>query len=764
MTTTHSSPPEQRHRCSRSAAAIALTTLPGAIVAAGPVLGAIYASLAGLHPTGDPVADIIWSALFGAVLTFVVSRANPALWILCSSLTVLAATNTALVAGYSLAIVGLWGASRSGWRRSVAPSEIPAWFAMLAGILTGPLLYGLGDLGYPGASAAVSAVAFALFSITAARMSGARTKQFLLKIGLVAAFGVTLFGFVSLSFVSSLRASVNDTEIASRTTVSAIRDGDLDGAIEALAQVEASLSRADDHFSRRTARVLNVLPAAGHNISALEDIVDASHNLARSTTRIGSPSVRLGTVFVDGKIEPQQLEALRSDLGGVSSNLRDLEGVVSQERPMWVAPQITRAVDDLHSQLTPAFERSGEFDAIFAALPDLLGLDSPRRYLVLFGNPAEARELGGLTGATAVLELDGGSFELETTGRRTGPQQVASVAALTEPPPVRFLEHRPWLFEQNYSAMADFPTLSRALNDLFPAMGGREIDGVIYLDPFALAAIIPASGSIDIPSLGRRVSAHELPNLLLVEQYEHFLPGLQRDQFFSELFEGVAGLIQTQGLDLDRDSGLNLLRKVEEGRLLFAPIDRTELAAVESLNLTGRITPRSPNDYLAVSHLNSGGNKLDAYIERTATYDVRIDPSTDALEAELSITLDNTATTQLPEYVLGRHNENPGTARTTLVVHSPHADARWVGSDEPELSRSFREFDRWRHEAVVYVPAGEQVSISLLLQGSFEPQAYALDIDHQPLVNADEVTIRWTIGDAPEQERSLILRQDSTVR
>ena len=81
-----------------------------------------------------------------------------------------------------------------------------------------------------------------------------------------------LLGFASLSFLASLRTHITDTENATQASVVALRDGDVDGALEAVHQVDVSLSRAEDHFTRPTASVLRVLPIAGHNLNALEEV------------------------------------------------------------------------------------------------------------------------------------------------------------------------------------------------------------------------------------------------------------------------------------------------------------------------------------------------------------------------------------------------------------------------------------------------------------------------------------------------------------
>lgn len=739
--------------------------LQGLVTAVGPLFGAVYAGFAGLHPTGDPVADVIWSAIFGGALAFVTARAHPALWIACSALTAVTVGHTAIGAGYGLAIVGLWTAHRHGFFNSSSRPGSPLALRAAAGALIGPLLFGLDDLGRPGLSAAIAGVSFLVLAFVVLAAVDSRRRKILLKLSIVPVVGLVVLGLSSLSLVSSLSSSIRDTEHSARASASAVRAGDFEEVFVELHRTDASLSRAVDHLSRRTSEVLRLVPVAGHNIEALEEILVTSHQLVRSTSRVGAPSERLGAVFSDGEIVPDQLHLLRTDLDEVVGDLVNLQHVVSRDdASIWVAPPITTALDQVADQLGPVFEGSEEFDTINTVLPELLGMESPRRYLVIFGNPAEARELGGFTGATAVLELDQGALDLRTAGRRSSNRNSTSVAALTETPPVRFLEHRPWRFEHNYSAMADFPTLSRALRDLFPAMGGDPIDGVIYLDPFALEALVSTTGPITIPSLGGEIQAEDVPELLLVDQYERFAPGPERDAFFGELFTGVQSAFQAGDFSLDRRSTKQILDVIEQDRLLFAPLDPFELAAADALDMTGRIAPISPgNDYLAVSHLNSGGNKLDTYLQRSVSYEVSLEEESESLNAAVEIELRNEAPLTLPAYAAGDVSGIPGTSRITLVVHTPHEIVSWEGlTEEPEFMRSFREFDRWRHEAVVVLEPRESRIVQLNLEGTYLEKTYKLAIDHQPLVTTDDFSVSVHRGAELESSEQFSLTEDTS--
>ena len=585
----------------------------------------------------------------------------------------------------------------------------------------------------------------------------------------ISAVGLAGIGLLSGHLATSIEGHLRVAETSGETAVGAIRDGDLELALASLEITEAELGLAIDHLSGPTVAILRRTPLAAQNLRALDSTITNSHALLGAAHELGDPTERLDSLFRNGRIDPAELAILQARTREINYHTRALENGLHDADSVWLAPPLADAVSLLNERMRPLFAYREQIETISAGLPDILGINGAQSYLVLFGNPAEARELGGFTGALGVLDLADGTFEMQAVARRTLNTTPATASVLQEVPPVRFLEHKAWLWEQNYSAMTDFPTLSRAIRDLFPAMGGNPIDGVIYIDPFALQALVELTGPVHSPSLGRDITASEIPDLLLVGQYELYGPGSERDVFFGELFEGAATALRSDELTIDLDSLRTLSKVVAEDRLLFAPFGTSQLAAADSLGISGRIAPIvADRDYLAVSHLNTGGNKLDPYLERRVNYDVIVDSETQQLFGAVEIELRNNATDDLPAYVAGNVAGRPGTTRSTIVVHTPHEIVEWSGvSGEPELVRSFREFGRWRHEASVTIAPGESQVLSLRIAGELEPNlddSYSLDIGHQPLAANDSfsVTVRSEHGD-PVSSQDFTLTQDVSL-
>ena len=204
---------------------------------------------------------------------------------------------------------------------------------------------------------------------------------------------------------------------------------------------------------------------------------------------------------------------------------------------------------------------------------------------------------------------------------------------------------------------------------------------------------------------------------------------------------------------------------VREGRIALAPFGQEELSFVDAFGLSGAITPLRPeSDFVAVTTVNGGPNKLDSYLHRSTHYDVEID-GTD-LRASATITLDNRAPSGLGSYAAGNVRDLPtGTNRLTLVIHSPHELVGWDGPDaEPLFTRSFREYGRWRHERIVHVPAGESREITAHLFGEAPSGNYELDVDAQPGVHAEQFSVGISeVGESLTRIEPFALRRNSTL-
>jgi len=397
--------------------------------------------------------------------------------------------------------------------------------------------------------------------------------------------------------------------------------------------------------------------------------------------------------------------------------------------------------------------------------PQMLGADGPRRYFVAFTTPAEARGLGGFMGNFAVLTAVDGRLEVARFGR-TG--DLNSARDLDPPRtvtgPAEWLERygdygftsgpgggtarAPW---SNVTVSPDFPSTAAVIAELYPQSGGREIDGVFALDPYVLAAFLEFTGPISIEATDLELTSDNVVQFLLKDQYE-----IDDNEGRIDLLEQVADVTIDEMLSGTLPDPTELAERLgplaAEGRLVGWAADPDEQALFERVSMSGAMPALDGGDGVAVVVNNSGGNKLDTYLEREVSYRATVDEATGDVEGTVSVTLLNrTPPLDSPDVVVGNLREDPrGTNRALVSIYTalPIASATLDG----ELL-SFRPGEEvgWRTAtATVLVPRNAEATITMDVRGTLElgDDGYSLSTRPQPLVLPErhDLVVRNTGG------------------
>ena len=138
-------------------------------------------------------------------------------------------------------------------------------------------------------------------------------------------------------------------------------------------------------------------------------------------------------------------------------------------------------------------------------LPDLLGMNGPRRYLILVEDPAELRPSGGFIGTYGLVTFDHGLMT-ERTFRNTLLLDFTPGLPYVEPPS-GLKNHLlgsvySWqLADAGWSP--DFPTAAEKALELYSLESkDSNIDGVIALDTYSVDLMLGVTGPISVPGYG----------------------------------------------------------------------------------------------------------------------------------------------------------------------------------------------------------------------------------------------------------------------
>jgi len=254
-------------------------------------------------------------------------------------------------------------------------------------------------------------------------------------------------------------------------------------------------------------------------------------------------------------------------------------------------------------------------------LPQVMGVEKERKYMVLFQNDAELRSTGGFMTAYAILRVEKGKVYQEKS---------EDIYALDDkfnsrlPVPESIRKYLPLVYRYNLRDMNLSPDFKVSMN-LFSGYynnirGEPKIDGIIAVDTKVLKDIIQVLGPIEVPGYGT-FSAEKDPRCdcpQVVYELEILadrpLATLQQNR------KGIlAPMLQTilvKAYGAPKQTWPNLfqviIRNIAEKHVLFYFYNQEEQQAAELLNVAGRLRDFD-GDYFHLNDTNFAGAKSNMF-------------------------------------------------------------------------------------------------------------------------------------------------------
>ena len=315
--------------------------------------------------------------------------------------------------------------------------------------------------------------------------------------------------------------------------------------------------------------------------------------------------------------------------------------------------QLLGQLDQLVSQLDTTRD-------VVALLPPMLGADGPRRYILAFENNTEARGLGGLPGAYAILKADHGKLSFEHFGADNDFNGVSISTRGLDP---TFLTHAAGSAVNrvfvNSTVSPHFPYAATILMRYWQARTGQRLDGALATDPSALSMLLAVAGPTRLPD-GTVLNAANVVPLTERDAYARFDDPVRRKQFLVLVAKAVADDVLQRGPAHAVPLAQALGAAVGQRRLLVYSTRPAEQRVLAAQPVGGTLSDTS-GPFSGVVINNGGGNKLDYYLARDVTYRTESCQG-DPRRTTVTIRLTNRAPrTGLSTYVAGRADLPPGT-------------------------------------------------------------------------------------------------------
>lgn len=539
------------------------------------------------------------------------------------------------------------------------------------------------------------------------------------------------------------------------TVQARVDEGDLEGARAALKEPAAASDKAGRIVDGLPFRVYGQLPGIDtpiQEIRTLAHAVDSVGNqilptLLDSDLRVPSWS---------GSIDVRPFLAAQGPLARADAQLSAVRREVDGVEPSGIG-QLTRAREQLQTQLTTMARTVREADVAARVVPALSGQTRPQRYFIALQNNAESRGTGGLLGAYAILQIDRGRLKLEHVGQndelRDASRPVLDLGAEYDRRYGRLDTTGLW---RSANLSPDVPTVGRLLGALWQEQTKQRLDGVVLLDPVGLGELLTATGPVTL-SDGTRLDEGNTARVLLSDVYARYPSAGQapRYAFLAETAQQAFTALSTRRLD-----GRRVVRQfataASTGHLQLWAADPGVQKTLLRSRISGQLAASGP--FLSVISNDIGGSKLDYWQHRTVTYDAR---STDVAvdlgagpqleeEAVVSVRLENKAPAGLPDYVVARPDDRAAPRGQSNTYLSVYLGARATLLEATLDGRPVRTESDVENGLSVYsitVAVNPGRSRTLVLRVRQPAQAdQPLLYRQQPLIREDQLTVRRAGG------------------
>ena len=505
----------------------------------------------------------------------------------------------------------------------------------------------------------------------------------LVGIGLCAAVGV-FFLWLQLGILYSVGALAFGGN-GLQSHLSAAANGLTSGSYtEALSQAdEAGQSAQWLERSAHTPQIELVgrLPLVGTAVTNWQLLASASTKIAASTGSLlqlyGDLSGKSGgpRIFKDGAINLQRLTDLPAKVADADTNLASAQNdLVAMQTSGRLATLLDKVRTKALREMKPVRQAVGALRGIAPTLPDALGANGARRYLVAIENQAEMRASGGAPLSLLMVEFDNGRISIPIKGQTSTQLFPPLNAPVTwwGPGANPFFDSNPR--NSPFVVTNTHPNLLFSGQEMAGAWAGGgfpHIDGVITLDLSAIAAVLNATGPITSDAYGK-VDGAQLGKILLIDAYQTFgqQDAVARQEANQKLLDDL----------LNRILGGDDLIAAAQAMLSTAPGRHVQFwmrnAALEQLALdsgtAGEVSDPPTGDWSAMYTQNGNQSKVDVFQQRNVLVNVHLNADGSAhVTQQMSVT--NATPTDRPEGPPERIGYETSWLKAAYIMYAPDA-------------------------------------------------------------------------------------------
>lgn len=427
-------------------------------------------------------------------------------------------------------------------------------------------------------------------------------------------------GFFMLRDYKEINAQVPNIMEEATSLKDAVMAGDGETVRNTAAEIAGQVSDIHNRLEGIPWKLASFVPVVGSDVSTVRTVVTEADRLCQYALIPACDSLgdlNLSNLMSDGAINVGLLQSLADTLQNVSPVIEQSAETIA-DLPEPNIGKVREVVTKVQGVFETANAAVKGLNEITPYLPQMLGADGVRNYLIIAQSNAELRCTGGFPGSLGTMNIVDGKISL-------GEFYATNKFTWYDTPGFGVTSEETALFSDRVGRIpADsgfIPDFSRAceiLSQMFTAQTGTSLDGAIAIDPVFLQQLLGVVGSVTT-SAGVTVDDSNAATLLLHDAYQMY-DSDGTDAFFTE----VASLAFNQLMSgLGSASPTELVSVIMSGvknhRFQVWMANADEEGVIDKLGCSGKIGTDPTAPQLGVYVADDTSSKISWYLSLHTT-------------------------------------------------------------------------------------------------------------------------------------------------
>lgn len=378
---------------------------------------------------------------------------------------------------------------------------------------------------------------------------------------------------------------------------------------------------------RFTAAAVYGLEAAKSLTETITPYADILGLKGQGTFLGGTAQERLALAIQTLSKATPQLDKIGSDLSKAQDQIQD---VATWRYPNFLPSKPGEKIQTAKGLLSELDTLIVEARPLIEVMPQIMGQDSPKRYLILFQNNAELRPTGGFITAYGYFTVKNGLIESEGSSDIYKLDDTLSLRIPAPAPIIKYLPNVPNLNIRDSNLSADYYVSMQQFEKLYEnTAGNQDIDGIIALDTQFVLSMIDVLGPIEAYNTkftNEKVDECDCAQIIYeLERYADQPVAFERGDR-----KGILGVLMQQMMAMTFSAPKSHWPKLmntffdslKNKHVLLYFRDQKAQSASQQINFAGRVY-NYEGDYFYINETNFAGAKSNLYIQQKVKQEIK---------------------------------------------------------------------------------------------------------------------------------------------